>query len=168
MCGGGTGHGVVVERPRRRSHRGGTLCCHHRPAWGPVSPDHRSPGDHPAQAPSTDRRRGRGSPPATSAASSRSMKTRTVRPKIARVVPASPVEGGTRVRWRRWFRDPRALVVTSVPARGRESAGFIHHSVKKDGSPHRARDRVRGSGGRTRKALERATSPSVRGPGQRG
>jgi len=24
--------------------------CHHRPAWGPVSPDHRSPGDHPAQA----------------------------------------------------------------------------------------------------------------------
>lgn len=25
--------------------------CRHRPAWEPVSPDHRSPGDHPAQAP---------------------------------------------------------------------------------------------------------------------
>lgn len=79
------------------------------------------PGTTPHRLPPTDRRRGRGSPQATSAASSPSTETRTVRPRIARVVPASPVEGGTRVRWRRWFRDPRAPVATPVRPGGSRS-----------------------------------------------
>jgi len=47
----------------------------------------------------------------------------------------------------------------SVPAHGRGSGGFIRHAVKKTGSPHRARDRVRGFGRRALGDPERATSP---------
>jgi len=36
------------------------------------------------------------------------------------VVPTSPVEGGTRDGWRRWFRDPRAPVATPIIALARE------------------------------------------------
>lgn len=49
--------GVAREQGHRRQACGDPVCsahsvpgCHHRPAWRPVSPDHRGPGDHPAQA----------------------------------------------------------------------------------------------------------------------
>src|SRR5438093_120021 len=70
------------------------------------------PGTTPHRLPSTDRRRGQGSPQATSGASLPSTETRTVQPRAARVIPTSPVEVGTRVRWRRWFRYPRRPVAT--------------------------------------------------------
>ena len=101
--------------------------------------DHRGPGTHPAQAPYTDRRRGQGSPQATSAASLPSTETRTVRPRSSRVGPTWPAERWAQRRWSRWCRYPRTPAATVggpqrlvLPFRDDESMAFIARALRRE------------------------------------